>query len=222
MTIDSRGIRNKNPGNLIKNTTDKWQGLSEAQEDPKFFQFTDPTYGIRALARTLIAYQDKHDCGSVAEFIQRFAPPVENDSNAYANYVASHMKRSVNAPVDVHSYADLRPMVEGIIEYENGHPWFECYSDSQVTKSLVLAGVQPPKGNLLASRQVIGGSVAATATVLGPVIPTAYTQIDAVRTQIQPLTEHSEYIRWVFVALGLAGIALAIWAKIDERRKGVS
>jgi seryl-tRNA synthetase len=57
-----RGIRNNNPGNIRRNG-DPWQGLAERQGDVEFFTFkTIPIYGIRALARTLIAYQDKHGC----------------------------------------------------------------------------------------------------------------------------------------------------------------
>jgi hypothetical protein len=83
-----RGIRNHNPGNIRRNG-DPWQGLAERQGDVEFFTFKDPIYGIRALARTLIAYQDKHSCARSGRSLNRWAPPVENNTNAYVRAVAA-------------------------------------------------------------------------------------------------------------------------------------
>jgi peptidoglycan L-alanyl-D-glutamate endopeptidase CwlK len=38
--------------------------------------------------------------------------------------------------------------------------------------------------------------------------------------QIQPLADYSQVIKWVFVALMVAGAALAIYARYDDARKG--
>ena len=69
-----RGIRNHNPGNLRK-SNDPWQGLAPDQTDPDFLQFESSKWGIRALARTLIAYQDKIGLRSIKSIIYRWAPP---------------------------------------------------------------------------------------------------------------------------------------------------
>lgn len=55
-----RGIRNNNPGNL--EWGDPWQGLDPdgQAQDKRFVVFKDPAMGIRAIARTLITYQDKY------------------------------------------------------------------------------------------------------------------------------------------------------------------
>ena len=70
----TRGIRNHNPGNL-RRSADPWQGLAPEQTDKDFFQFTSAKWGIRALARTLIAYQDKVGLKNIKQMIGRWAPP---------------------------------------------------------------------------------------------------------------------------------------------------
>jgi hypothetical protein len=74
--MTARGIRNNNPGN-IRYTGTPWQGLDEPKSDGQFCRFANPCWGIRAIARTLITYQDKHGLNSVYQMIARWAPPVE-------------------------------------------------------------------------------------------------------------------------------------------------
>ena len=59
--IKPRGIRNNNPGNIECGSP--WQGLRTQKErtDNRFAQFTDPVFGIRALACVLITYQGERD-----------------------------------------------------------------------------------------------------------------------------------------------------------------
>ena len=56
-TIESEGVKCNNPLDLEYNETDKWQGLASPPQVGKLFAFKDPIYGLRAGARTLIAYQ---------------------------------------------------------------------------------------------------------------------------------------------------------------------
>lgn len=85
--MDTRGVRNNNPGNIRK-SRDKWQGLAEIQNDPAFFTFSKPEYGIRAMTRILINYQAKYGLTTVRGIIGRWAPPNENDTEAYIRAVA--------------------------------------------------------------------------------------------------------------------------------------
>ena len=66
-----RGIRNNNPGNIRK-SKDPWQGLAERQTDAAFFTFKSGPYGIRALARILIAYQDKQKLRTIDGILHRW------------------------------------------------------------------------------------------------------------------------------------------------------
>lgn len=216
MAVDTpRGVRNNNPFNLKKSPADKWQGLADAQDDIVFFVFKDAVYGIRAGLRNLIAAQDKHNRRDIHDIIAAYAPPSENNTAAYIAAVAACMGKSPLEKLDMHNYADLRGMGEAIIAHENGAPWTAFYSEGQMAKAMVMAGVEAPKKALLASRQVIGGGIAAAATVAAPVV-------QQVQEQLAPLTSYSDWVKSAFLGVALLGIVLAIWAKYDERRKGIS
>ena len=215
MEVTPRGVRNKNPFNIRKNPADKWQGLAVEQTDPDFCVFNDAVYGIRAGMRNLIAAQDKHDRRTVSSIITAYAPAVENNTTAYIAVVAAHMGVGALDILDMHEYSCLRGMSEAIIGHENGKPWNAFYTDAQMTKASVLAGVEPPKKSLAQTRQMIGGSIAAAATVAAPVAA-------QVQEQLAPLADYSAWIKTAFLGVALLGIVLSMWAKIDERRKGIS
>lgn len=205
--MEPRGIRNNNPGNL-RRTKDPWQGLAAQQNDGEFFQFESAVYGLRAVARTLITYQDRHGLETVRQLIERWAPPTENHTEAYVRFAAKAAGVAPDAGVDVHRYEVLRPLVVAIVRFENG---MQPYSDAQIDKALALAGVEPPAKPLSQSRTV-KGSQAATAGVVGSVAAEA-------ASQIEPLVAYSDVLKWMFVGLTLLGIGVTIYARWDDRRK---
>lgn len=132
--LTSRGIRNNNPGNILF-TDDKWQGLAAEQTDPKFFIFTAPKWGIRAMARILTNYQDRHGLQTMREIINRWAPPSANDTAAYVRSVARQTGLDPDQPINVQ--VQMFPLVSAIIVHENGQNPF----DSQVIgDGIALAG----------------------------------------------------------------------------------
>lgn len=214
MKTPPRGVRNNNPFNLEKGTQ-KWQGLSVEQTDPKFCMFDTAVLGIRAGMRDLIAAQDQHELRTVFDIMQRFAPAGDNDTVSYVTAVCEHMGVGSHDVLDMHAYSDLRSFSEAIIEHENGGLWSTWYTDTQMVKACVMAGVEPPKKSLMVAPQVIGSSIAATATVAAPVVQT-------IQDQLQPLTDYSHFLKHAFLIVALIGIALTAWAKFDERKKGIS
>ena len=38
---------------------------------------------------------------------------------------------------------------------------------------------------------------------------------------VLPLVPYLHSLRWLFIALALAGIAVAVWARVDDWRKGL-
>jgi zinc D-Ala-D-Ala carboxypeptidase len=38
---------------------------------------------------------------------------------------------------------------------------------------------------------------------------------------VRPLVPYLDTLRWLFIALALAGIVVAIWARLDDWRKGL-
>lgn len=213
----TRGIRNNNPGN-IRRSTDPWQGLSNRQGDVEFFTFKDAIYGIRALARTLIAYQDKHGLRTIRQIVNRWAPPTENNTNAYVRAVAADTGLDADQPLDMHRFDHLLPLTKAIIHHENGQ---QPYTDAQLTKALVLAGVEPEKANLQASRTFKGGQTATAATAGLGVVEAIQQTIDPARDALVGLVPYLEVAKWLLLAVTLVGIGVMLWARIDDHRKGL-
>lgn len=212
-TKQPRGIRNHNPGN-IRISNDKWQGLAPVQTDGAFFQFTDATYGIRALARLLINYQDKYNLRTITQIINRWAPPSENNTQAYIDQVEKHTGFNAYDFLDMHKYEHLEPLVRAIILHENGT---QPYTDSQITKGLVLAGVEPRKQELSKSKTIKAAQVAGAATVITPFAD--------VVAQVAPafglLGAIAQYAPYVLAIIAVAAIGFIVWDRIDDRRKGI-
>lgn len=116
-----RGLRNCNPGN-IRITKDKWQGLREKQEDKSFFQFKEMKWGYRALIRTLQNYRLKWGCRTIADFINRWAPVVENNTSGYINRVCREMQVPNSYIPDINDKAAMCAFAAAISQVENGIP----------------------------------------------------------------------------------------------------
>lgn len=212
-----RGIRNNNPGNIRRNG-DPWQGLAERQLDIEFFTFKSAVYGIRALARTLITYQDKYGLRTIRQIISRWAPPNENNTEAYVKAVAASTGLDADQPLDVHRFDHLLPLTKAIIRHENGQ---QPYSDAELTKGLVLAGVEPPQANLQASRTVKGGQAATAATAGLGVVEAVQQTLDPARDTLASLAPYLDAAKWLLLAVTLIGVGVMVWARIDDHRKGL-
>lgn len=119
--MEPRGLRNCNPGN-IRITGDKWQGLRPTQTDKEFFQFTEMKWGYRALIRSLQTYREKHGCKTIADFINRWAPPVENNTNGYIQRVCKEMEVPTTFVPDVNDKDTMCAFAAAISQVENGVP----------------------------------------------------------------------------------------------------
>ena len=216
-TTKPRGIRNNNPGNL-RRTTDPWQGLATPQTDHEFFAFKSAAYCIRALARTLINYQDQHGLRTIRQIISRWAPANENDTAAYINAVAKHTGFDADQPLNMHKFDHLKAVTVNIIRHENGQ---QPYSDAQITKALVLAGVEPDTPSLQETRTVKGGQAATAATAGLGVVEAVQQTIDPARDALFGLVPYLDAAKWLLLVVTLVSIGIMIWARIDDRRKGL-
>ncbi|MDD3030555.1 MAG: structural protein P5 [Alphaproteobacteria bacterium] len=213
----SRGIRNNNPGNL-RRTDDPWQGLAETQTDTNFFVFQSPIYGIRALARTLIKYQDGHGLRTIRQIIGRWAPSMENDTVAYTKAVSEKTSFASDVVLNMHNYEHLKAVVVAIICFENGQ---QPYTAAQIDKALVLAGVEPMSKNLQHTRTVKGGQAATAATVGLGALESLKDSLDPARGTLQTLVPYLDIAKWLLLAITLVGIGIMVWARIDDYRKGL-
>lgn len=80
--LPTRGTRNCNPLNIRYLPTSKWKGLA-GHDDKGFCVFKSMPYGIRAAISLLRSYNQKHHIYHMASIINRWAPPIENDTQSY-------------------------------------------------------------------------------------------------------------------------------------------
>lgn len=129
-----RGLRNNNPGN-IEAGADRWDG--QTGSDGRFATFDSPEAGIRALARTLLTYQEKHGLNTVEGIIGRWAPPGENKTQAYARAVADAIGFEPTTSLDLKDAKVLQSLTRAIIMRENGRqPYAEEVLRSGVDAAL--------------------------------------------------------------------------------------
>ncbi len=212
------GIRNNNPFNLKKDN-EPWQGLADQQTDTNFFQFKTAIYGIRAGARNLITYQDEHQLNTVRLIITRFAPAADNnDTEAYINDVSSRMHIDADAPLNMHQFADLEPLTKAIIQHENGQ---QPYTDAQITKALVMVGVEPETQSLQQTRTVKGSQLAAASIIGTAVIQGIGDTADPAKSILADLAQYIPQAKWGLLVCALIGIAIVLYARIDDRLKGL-
>jgi hypothetical protein len=225
MRRPARGERNNNPGNIDRTSPrTPWQGRlpDDALTDPRFEQFTSPEWGIRALCRTLVTYQDRHGLRTVRGIINRWAPPTGRDEQGkpytqntagYVAVVARAMGVDPDQRISVHDYATARPLAEAIIKHELG---YQPYDAEVIDQGLLLAGIQPPQRPVLATKTGTGAVV----TTAGVALEAAAPALTEAGVQLQ-----STGLPWVQIAatlLTVAGIGLVMWGRVSVmRRTGV-
>lgn len=112
-----RGMRNKNPMNLVK-TKINWIGKVEKSTDRTFEQFTRMEYGIRAGAMD-IANDIRKGKNTVEKLIEEFAPSSENNTKAYIRNVCKRIGVQEWEVLEVKEKLIVE-IVRVIIDHENG------------------------------------------------------------------------------------------------------
>lgn len=118
MHMIPRGIRNNNPLNIRKGSN--WIGLSKHQTDPAFCQFDSMTYGLRAGLIIIRTYMHKYNLHSIHAIVSRWAPPSENDTNAYVKSVSSMMKMHALQTFEFSDRGRIVTLVSAMCKVETG------------------------------------------------------------------------------------------------------
>lgn len=116
-TSKSLGLRNNNPGNLVKTNID-WLGKIplDRNTDARFEQFYELRYGIRALMRDI--YTDyRRGSNTVRKLISEFAPAFENNTESYINTVIGKIGMDLIPQMDIDT---LTAIAKAIVSVENG------------------------------------------------------------------------------------------------------
>lgn len=119
-----RGLRNNNPGNIRNNDKVKWQGEVDPQSkrDFTFEEFKDRASGYRALLKLLRNYQKLHGCRTIVDYIQRWAPDIENNTSGYITRVCQEMQVPTSFVPDPDEKSIMVAFAAAISQVENGVP----------------------------------------------------------------------------------------------------
>lgn len=115
----TRGYRNNNPLNM-RHDNDRWQGEVVPSQDAAFKQFKSMAWGYRAAFKLLHNYQKNNGCRILSDFINRWAPPSENNTSAYISTVAKRAELSDVPQIDTLDGDTMRAMVSAMSYVENG------------------------------------------------------------------------------------------------------
>ena len=142
----TRGLRNRNPGNLRPlDLPAMWEGQVDIDDAPggPFAIFGDfqgkeaDFWGIRACAHNFLSYQRLDGCDTLGKIIERHAPPSENDTIDYVSFVCQKLYMRPDAPVNL---SVNRPMLANlckiVFQEENG---VNPYPNSLVTDAVDAA-----------------------------------------------------------------------------------
>ena len=138
-----RGLRNNNPGNLIK-TNIAWQGKISKGSDSHFEQFTDIYFGLRAMLKDLINDINKGK-NTVVKLINEYAPPHENNTVAYIQSVSNSIGVTPNEVLKNINSSFLLSLSRAILKVELGNANIEI-TDEDIEKAISMLGdVSTPK-----------------------------------------------------------------------------
>jgi hypothetical protein len=136
----SRGLRNNNPGNLVK-TSIAWHGKvpHSQNKDTRFEQFVELRYGIRAKMRDVIndIFKGKN---TVTKLINEFAPAFENNTVAYITNVANALGILPTAVITTISEEFLIDLCKAISKVENGSQMDGFITDQDYFDAIAILG----------------------------------------------------------------------------------
>jgi hypothetical protein len=126
------GFKNNNPTNLIENGT-TWEGKIGSSKG--FVVFDDVAWGIRAAATNLHSSITRSGTDTIRKYISRFAPPNENDTEAYIRYVSTQTGIGENdkIPTDVDS---VKKILRAQMQIEIGQKYSSLITEDDMNEGL--------------------------------------------------------------------------------------
>jgi len=88
-------------------------------------------------------------------------------------------------------------------------------------RATAFSSETPPAREVLAeSRTMKGGGAAGLATLGAAGVEVAQNVLAETQTAILPLVPYLDTLRWMFIAVALSGIAVTIYARLDDWKRG--
>jgi hypothetical protein len=144
-----RGLRNNNPGNIEDG--DFARGLPGYQgSDGRFAVFDSMESGQAAKGALLQSY-GRRGFNTVEKVIGRWAPPSENDTGSYVQFVSQRLGVDPRQPLDLNDPGVVSSLQAAISERENGVPAMPNLASMSDEELVALyqqsaPGSQPPPG----------------------------------------------------------------------------
>jgi len=130
----TRGLKNRNPGNLRGNPRITWDG-QVAIDDKDFVVFASDVKGLRADIIDLHTHyiRDKEVC--VLTLIGSYAPPVENDTKGYVEFVCERLNVEARDTL-VFDRRTADALIRAIVRIEQG---IQPYDDATIAEAIEQA-----------------------------------------------------------------------------------
>jgi hypothetical protein len=230
---ETRGFLNNNPGNIDRQIPQSqwWQGEIRDTNDPRlsgfqlhellagrFCVFSQAEWGIRALVKNLQAYH-RGGWNTINKAINRWAPPTENDTEAYKARVEKQTGKDRYERFDPNSYVEMRALAEAIICVEcGGMP----YQGAEVENGLRLAGLVKPVSS---SSTAKGAAVATAATAAQPMLGALQQPLQDTMDALSPLADTAPWVQKAIAyghialtVIAVAGVAWMLWERIKRAK----
>lgn len=165
----TRGIRNNNPGN-IRVSKDQWEGMTG--DDGAFVTFDSPESGVRALGKNLLSY-GRQGYDSIEKIINRWAPPNENDTQAYIDSVVSATGIPATQSLDLSDPDTLSSLAQAISFHETGSRYDPEVYQKGVARALNGISPKTPPVSANVFDALTEGLKAKPKVALGENLPTA-------------------------------------------------
>jgi len=89
-------------------------------------------------------------------------------------------------------------------------------------RKVAFAEETPPAREAIAKSRTLKGTGAAGAATVGAAgVEVAQEALVEAQGAVLPMLPYLDTLRWVFIALALAGIGVAVWARVDDWKKGL-
>jgi hypothetical protein len=127
------GIKNNNPGNIRD-----WPGTIKKDGFAVFSSIED---GMKAAAKNLEAYQDKHGINTLSGILHRWAPTGDGTNNPdnYTKYMAQATGLGANEMLDLHNKTIQAKILKNLTRFEHGR---EAVSEKQTYDMLNKSSAQ--------------------------------------------------------------------------------
>lgn len=165
----TRGIRNNNPGN-IRVSKDQWEGMTG--DDGSFIIFDSPESGVRALGKNLLSY-GRQGYDSIEKIINRWAPPNENDTQAYIDSVVAATGIPATQSLDLSDPDTLSSLAQAISFHETGSRYDPEVYQQGVARALNGISPKTPPVSANVFDALTEGLKAKPKVTIGENLPTA-------------------------------------------------